>query len=287
MTGYGRAEAIAEDYLVTVELKSVNHRFKEVFVHAPREWMKVDERIKSLVQTKVQRGKVDVYVNVNARGDAGSAYQVDEPLLDAVLHLGQHLIENKQVSGSVMDHILSVPGLFVLKSTPILDDRLEGLVLEAANGALQEMTDRRRTEGLKLQTHLRARLLDMQQFVEQVKPLYPRSIEAFRTRLKQRVESILHNEIPDERLAIETAIAAEKTSIEEEWERLSSHLLQFEHLLFKDNEAVGRQMDFLLQEMVREVNTIGSKANDLEISGLVLDAKHALEQMREQSQNVE
>ncbi len=275
------------DDSLTVEMKSVNHRFREVWVHMPREWTKAEEQVKQLVQRSVHRGKVDVYVNFKQRSEAGSAYQVDEPLLDAVLKLGHQLIEKKQVSGTVMDHILSVPGLFVQKNTPLLDDRLEGLLLDAASGALQEMIEMRRTEGLKLQTHLRARLMDMQQFVDQVKPLYPRSVDAFRLRLKQRVEAVLHSEIPDERLAVETAIAAEKTSIEEEWERLSSHLRQFEDLLLRENESAGRQMDFLLQEMVREVNTIGSKANDLEITGLVLDAKHALEQMREQSQNVE
>ncbi len=273
--------------MVTVELKSVNHRFREVWLHIPREWASADDKIKSLVYNEIHRGRVDVFANFSHLGATGSRYKVDASLLETALELAHNLIEQKRASDAVINHILAIPGLFVEENAPLYDERLEALLLFATRNALQEMIIMRRTEGVQLQAHLQARLVDMQHFVEEVKRLYPRSVELYRIRLKQRVESILQNEIPDERLALETAIAAEKTSLEEEWERLASHLLQMEALLARDNESAGRKMDFLLQEMVREVNTIGAKASDLEISNLVLEAKHALEQMREQTQNVE
>ncbi len=286
MTGFGRAVAAVGELTATVEARSVNHRFLEVSIHAPRELASLEGGMKALVQRAVRRGKVDLYVKFNHQGALAARYRVDEGMLAMALALSQRLVAQGLAAPAVNDHILAVPGLFVMESEPSLDDGAAEILYAAVDAALQELALMRKTEGVQLRAHMLSRVADLRRIAAEFRRLYPESVESFRVRLKERVASLLHGEIPDERLALETAIAAEKTSIEEEWERLSSHLQQLEALL-QSADAVGRRIDFFVQEMAREVNTMGAKSSSLTLTDLVIDAKHALEQLREQAQNVE
>ncbi|MFA5535719.1 MAG: YicC/YloC family endoribonuclease [Bacillota bacterium] len=288
MTGYGRGQGQAQGKQFNVEMKSVNHRFLEISIRLPRQFNLFEERIKELIKEKVDRGRVDVYLNVEDIEESNKVVKVDKGLAIAYYDSLRELSETLQISLDIsLFEISQLPNVFSIEEQE-LDPELcwEGAAT-ATRDAVDDLVKMREVEGRQLASSLaecRERLITIADSVGQ------RSsdlVKIYREKLQERLE-ILLKEIPidEQRVAMEIAIMAEKSDITEELTRFNSHLNQLLQSLVSD-QAVGRKLDFLLQELNREVNTIGSKSHDLEISQKVVELKSELEKIREQVQNLE
>lgn len=289
MTGFGRGEAADERYKITVELKSVNNRYLEVAMHSPRLLMPLEQGIKTRIAKVAERGKVDVYIQVETVGECLPTVNVDLPLVLAYMQAADKIAEAmKNPNDLTVSRMLGLPS--VLSMEKAADDMDEvAQVLDAALAqALAAFAAMRALEGDRLCGDLLARRDTVCGYVAQIEVLSENVATDYQARLTARISELLGGQVPvDEvRLANEVAYFADHACINEELIRLQSHLTQLGDLLSGD-AACGRKLDFLLQEINREVNTIGSKANYLEISQLVIEAKSELEKIREQVQNLE
>lgn len=289
MTGYGNAEAQTTAGRFTVEIRSVNHRFCEILVRLPRDLTIIEDRVRSAVQTRVLRGRVDVTIMREERGTRTKTVRSDIDLARAYAQALRELADVLGVGGEIpLSQLISFPD--VLKVEEARDD-VEALwpdlarAVDAAVGALVAM---REAEGRRLAGDLQARLARVDELTRTVEARTGAAAIEYAQRLRQRIAQLL-GEVPldEARLATEVAVFAERVDVSEEVTRLRSHLTQFRHEMDDAPGAVGRKLEFVLQEMGREANTIGSKASDLEITRAVIAVKGELESMREQVQNVE
>lgn len=288
MTGFGSGEHQSEGMHVGVEIRSVNHRFCEVLVKMPRSYFQFEERIKELVTGRVARGHLEIYVNIEDRRQKKRSVKLDKDLLVAYYNCLREMAEYLHIDFQV--------GLYQLSQYPEVirveeeEEDLESAwpaVREALEQALEQLVLMREREGARLYADIAGRKEAISRHLEGIKARQPQLVEDLRERLRSRLLILLEgNEFDENRLAAEVVLYAERSSIAEEVVRLESHLEQLDKILNSD-EPVGRRMDFLIQEMNREINTIGSKAADLVISPLVIEVKSELEKMREQAQNVE
>lgn len=288
MTGFGRGEATGEFGRLTVEIKSVNHRFAEVLIRLPRSLSPLEDRLRKLVTDAVARGRLEVYVTWEEPEAKRRSVKVDTDLAGAYYKSLKELQANLGLeTGIPLDAILRLPDVVTVQE---VGDDLEALwpgLENAGLQALQGLVAMREKEGQALLADLSGRVRTVAGWVQQVAERAPLVVQEARERLKKRLDELLAPGTVDEtRLAIEVAILADRADISEELKRLESHLGQLQQLLQADG-PVGRKFDFLLQETGREVNTIGSKSQDLTIAGLVVDMKAELEKVREQVQNVE
>lgn len=294
MTGFGRSVAENEGYRLTLELKSVNNRYLEVSVHAPRALGFWESMIKSKVAQFAERGKVDVFIQLETIGERLPLIKTDKPLavayVEAISELAAQVGLGNEISikNLIAENLLSLPGLLTLEKPQENEAGIESVLQQALSAALAGFADMRRQEGQRLADNLLLRREVVCRIVRQIKELSADVTRDYQERLRQRISELLDAEVAldEARLANEVAFFADKACIDEELVRLASHLLQLEELLRADT-AVGRKLDFLLQEINREINTIGSKANSLTISNLVIEAKGELEKIREQVQNIE
>ena len=290
MTGYGRAEASGDHLAVTVECKSLNHRHLDIVIKLPRLLAGLEVETRRMVQGAVQRGRVEVAAALSsAEGAAASAVEINLPQAREYLAAARRLgAEAALPGGPSLEWVLGQPGVLERQERTAADaGEAEVLLTRALVQALADLVARRQAEGHALGQELdrlRAALADL---VEHVAELLPRVSVVRAARLRERIQTLL-GEIPvDEgRLAMETALLAERADVTEEVARLRAHLEQFRALL-EEGGAVGRTMDFLLQEMHREVNTLGAKSDDLAIAQAVISAKATVEKLREQVQNLE
>ncbi|MGI6065362.1 MAG: YicC/YloC family endoribonuclease [Bacillota bacterium] len=288
MTGYGRGEAISNNNYITVEAKSVNHRFLEVVVRMPKQLLPLEERIKKLAQEKVNRGRLDIFISLEENEEKKRLVKVDKELGLAYYNA---LRELAGIWGIAEDfdlmHMSSLPGLLTLEND---EEDLEALwpgVNTALTSAMDALVGMRTLEGEKLAEDLLKRKENIAAFVSLIEERSPLVVREYQERLTQRIQELLGEvQIDEIRLANEVAFFADRASITEELVRLNSHLEQMSQILRQD-DVVGRKLDFLGQEMNREINTIGSKANDLAIGRLVVEVKSELEKVREQVQNLE
>jgi len=289
MTGYGSGEASNEQHHFLVEVRSVNNRYLEVAVRLPRQLQFCEEMIKKLVSGQISRGRVDIFVTMR-QASAAPALRVDESLALAYQKELQHLCDLCSLPGEqiTLELIAGATGVFTLEAAEADNDKLKNLLVEAITAAMEQLVAMRTLEGSKLAADLLDRINLIATSVEAINERAPLALDEQRVRLKQRLEELLSGATPldESRLAQEVAIMADKTSITEELVRLHSHLKQLADTL-QSNQVVGRKLDFLIQELNREVNTIGSKTNDLTISNIVIDVKAELEKIREQVQNIE
>jgi uncharacterized protein (TIGR00255 family) len=290
MTGYGRAESTGARTLLTVECKSVNHRHLDVSLKLPRVLVAFEADARRLIQASVQRGRVDVSTTVTtAEGTVLNPLTVNVAQAREYADAARRLSEALDLSdGPSLGWVMGQPGVLTREEQVALSaDEAWPLLEKALAGALAMMVERRETEGAALArelTGLRAVLTD---HVDAVARRVPAAVERRAARLTERMRAMLDGaELDQARLAAEVAVWADRTDVSEELARLRAHLTQLAALLDGD-EPVGRTLDFLIQEINREVNTIGSKADDLEISQAVIAAKATLEKMREQVQNIE
>jgi uncharacterized protein (TIGR00255 family) len=290
MTGYGRAEAAGARLTLSIECKSVNHRHLDIALKLPRAVGALEADARRLIQSVVARGRIDVSVSFNPGGaGALSSLSLDVTLAREYVEVARRLAEELSLEGRpTLGWLLEQPGVIAREPEPLLSaEETWPLLEQALSRALGELQARREAEGAALGKELLALHEGLRTHVDAIAELAPAAVERRAVRLRARIQSLLGEVTVDEgRLATEVAVWAEKTDISEELARLRTHLDQFA-LLLQSGGSVGRTLDFLAQEMNREVNTVGSKADDLEISQAVIAAKSAIEKLREQAQNIE
>lgn len=288
MTGFGTGTATAGNESLTVELKSVNHKFCEVKVRLPRELAALEGALQKLVKDKLARGAVDVSVRRASRTALGVVPQVDVALAREYRRAWGELARALELPDTVTVKDIATQMNVIRLEEPQVGLEDAGKAAESALAlALDALGKMREKEGLALAADLSARLGLVTQWVEEVRVLAPKAIDLYRTRLSERIAELSKGLAVDpQRLAQEVAFFAERTDVAEEMTRLASHLEQFNELL-RSAEPSGRKMDFLVQEMHREVNTTGSKSQHADISSRIMQLKAELERIREQVQNVE
>ena len=290
MTGYGRSEAIGERAILSVECRSVNHRHLDISIKLPRVLGAFEADARRLIQAAVQRGRVDVGVALTAaEGAVLNALTVNLAQAREYTEAARQLAEALDLpDGPTLGWVMGQSGVLSREEqAPLSPDEAWPLLEKALSGALAELIERRRAEGMALAKELAGLASVLESHLETVAQRAPAAVERRATRLRERMQAMLAGaDVDPARLASEVAVWADKTDVSEEQARLRAHLAQLATLVAGD-EPVGRTLEFLLQEIHREVNTIGSKADDLEISQAVIAAKSALEKMREQVANVE
>lgn len=288
MTGYGRGTASLDGRELTIELKSVNNRFLDIGMKLPRQLSFLEDTLRKLLNDGLSRGHVDVFVNYrNLRSDAKTV-RVDEALLKAYLTSARESAKALDlVDDLTLSRALTLPDVTIILPADEDQQALLELGRSVMTEAITNLKDMRRKEGERLKLDLSARMDTMTGYAQSIERRAPAVVEEYRAKLTARIEELLgETEVDRARLATEVAIFADRAAIDEEIVRLNTHLLHFRELLEAD-EPVGRKMDFLVQEMNRECNTIGSKANDAELTSIVLLCKAEIEKLREQIQNIE
>ena len=282
MTGYGRAKLSKDDREYQIEIKSVNHKYLDISVRIPKQLSYLEETIKKEIAKKVKRGKIDVFVTFENNSLEGKEIKINTELAKAYIDELKKLAEKENILSDIqVTEISKYPDVLNIQSSQD-DEKITEEVLATDN-----LVQMRETEGNKISEDLLKRLNIINKKVEEIAKLSTGLIEEYVVKLEERINEILKNqEIDKTRLAQEVVIYADKCSIEEEVTRLNSHISQFKNLL-NSNEAIGKKLDFIIQEMNRETNTIGSKANNLEITNGVIDIKTEIENIREQVQNIE
>ncbi|WHY68658.1 YicC/YloC family endoribonuclease [Neobacillus sp. SuZ13] len=287
MTGFGRAKAESDLFSVNVEIKTVNHRFCEMNIRMPRQLLKIEDRLKKKLSQYIRRGRVEVYVSLEGEGSVTRKVHVDWKLLDEYSQIINQVHEKYNVEGIVtLQDLLSRSELLHIEESEIGNDELEKLVLEATEEAANLLKQMRLAEGDELKKDLLAILSQLEFNVIELQKFAPLVVQSYKERLTKRMEEFVNGQLDETRILTEVAVFADKADISEEITRLKSHIQQFLHTL-QSMEPIGRKLDFIVQEMNREANTIGSKANDSNIAKQVVDIKSLLEKLKEQVQNIE
>ena len=288
MTGYGRSQQIIDNFDITVELKSVNHRYADFSFRVSRHYAFLEETIKAHLKKHISRGKVDVLISIHKQTDDSKVVSLNSALaksyMDALTRIGEEFGIENDVKVSTL---AAFDGIFDMTHTEDDEGELLARVLTVCGEALDGFMDMRTREGEKLAADMLMRNELISVELDKIEVIAPTTVIEHREKIEQRIRELLDGAPVDEnRLLTETAIFADKLSITEEIIRLRSHMGEFKHIM-SANEPVGRKLDFLLQEMNREANTIGSKSNNIEIAKLVVNIKAELEKIREQLQNIE
>ena len=288
MTGFGRAEKTINSLAVTVELKSVNHRNFELSSRVPRSCSFLEEQLKELLKEKIARGKVEIYVTVEDEDSSSVAVEIDRTFTDAYVKALHSLSEIYGVPDDITASVIAGNNdVFSVKKKDIDEQAVTDAVLSTASDALESFISMREKEGEKLKSDVKSRAEQILKFVNFVEERSPKTVELYRNRLEVRIKELLKDvKVDEQRLLTETAIFADKIAVAEETVRLRSHISQLFEILECEG-SIGKRLDFLVQEMNREANTIGSKAQDIEIAHTVVDIKSEIEKIREQIQNIE
>lgn len=288
MTGYGRNQDTVDGLSVVVELKSVNHRYFEYSSRLPRGYGFLDDKLKTYLQQRISRGKVDVFVQIHALEAVGSEVVVDHGLAEGYLTALRELSSRYELSGDVSASALSrYPDVLTVRQAELDEDAVWSAVSQVADGAVERFVAMRETEGARMREDVLSRVATIRSAVAVVEEKSPETVRTHMEKVENRIRELLDGVPVDEaRLLNEAAVFADKVAVAEETVRLNSHLDQLEQLL-NGNEAVGRKLDFLVQEINRETNTIGSKCSDLALTRIVVDIKAEIEKIREQIQNIE
>ena len=288
MTGYGRAIDTFEGRQITIEVRSVNNRYLDCAVKLPRGYTFAEDALKQQVKQFVTRGKVDVFVTINTLQSEDVVVTLNKPVLEGYLAAMQEIADHYDVRNDISVNSLSrLPEVFLLSKAEEDEDALLQALLAVEKSALEAYNAMRSTEGAALARDLRSKAENILALVAQVEQRSPVTVALYRERLETKMREVLESTTIDEgRILTEAAIFADKVAVDEETVRLRSHLAQLETML-ESGEPIGRKLDFLMQEMNREANTIGSKGNDLEQARTVVEIKAELEKIREQMQNIE
>lgn len=288
MTGFGRSSLALENMDVLVEIRSVNHRFLETSVRVPHAYSYLEDKLKKQIQQRASRGKVDVSVTLQHHGSNGLEVEVNGELAAAYVNAMRKANEQLALEDDLkLTSIMRFSDIFSLRKVQLDEEEMWSAVLPAVTDAADKFLDMRIVEGEKLRNDLIQRLDTLESMLKQVEEYAPETAKRYYEKLYAKISEILADrEADDSRIMTEAAIFADRIAIDEETVRLGSHIEQFRSLLDSE-EPVGRKLDFLVQEMNREVNTMGSKAQDLAVTRLVVDMKSEIEKMREQIQNIE
>lgn len=288
MTGYGRSEGHIQGQTITIEIRAVNHRYLDCTPRLPRVYLFLEDRIKTMVQSHISRGKVEVFVSIENTGELSPKISINHPIAQSYCKVFQELAKEYEIENDLtVSKLVKYPDIFHIDhdlehSEPMADE-----ILQALQKALHDFDTMRTREGHELEQDILARCDDIQILIQNIQKRSPETVNEYRQKLQKRMEEVLSAVPIDEtRVLAEAALYADKIAIDEEIVRVYSHLNQVK-LLLKVDGPIGRKLDFLMQEFNREANTIGSKCNDVEISHWVVDLKAELEKIREQIQNME
>lgn len=287
MTGFGRSIRSNEHIKVTVEVKTVNHRFAEYHFRLPRSLSNFEDKLKKKLNEYISRGRIEVFIAVEGEGLTNRKLSVDWNLLQDYLQYIKEIQDRFQIQEEVpLKDILKRDEIFSIEEQESGNECMEELVLDALLDAAQFCVNMREAEGKALQQDIRSHIGKIQSTVQALRQYAPTVTLQYANRLKKRIQEYVDLQLDEARIVTEIAIFADKADINEELTRLDSHIVQFNRFL-NDQEPVGRKLDFLVQEMNRETNTIGSKANDAKIAAEVVELKSLIEKIKEQIQNIE
>lgn len=288
MTGYGKGQGSTEEVALTVEIRSVNHRYSDMNVKAPRSLLALEGEIKKIVSRRLKRGKIDIFINQEFEAFATSIPTLNHPLATAYVELFERIRTSFPVDGGIpLSLLLAQRDVIVLKEAVPAEEAVRSCLETALDKALENIERMRVAEGEATRIDMEARIENVQNMLTQIESRAPQVPWEWQAKISERLDRLAKDfEWDPQRVAQEVAVFADRCDISEEIIRFKSHLNQF-MALFDAAEPVGRQMDFLVQELNREVNTMGSKSNDAELTRLVVAIKSELEKVREQVQNVE
>ena len=290
MTGFGRSEYSDGKRNITVEIKSVNHRYSDISVKMPRRYGFAEDKVKNIVKSRLRRGKIDVSIMVENITENDINIKLNEPIARQYYENLKTLQSTFELCGDISLRLLAtMPD--VMKAIPDVDDEEEitGAILIPVEEAAANLENMRTIEGEKLAEDLLIKGENIKTLLDKIAERAPLVVVDYTAKLRERIAELLAGSavVPEDRILTEAAIFADKCAIDEEITRLNSHLLQLKKIIGSDNEAEGKKLDFLVQEMNREANTIGSKANDITITNYMLEIKSEIEKIREQVQNIE
>ena len=288
MTGFGRAEEIIDGKDISVEIKSVNHRYLEMSLKVPRNYGYIEEKLKSHLKSKISRGKLDVSVTIlnleNSNADVEINASLAKSYVDSLREIGDALSLNDDLSLSTISRFQDI---FIIRKSEEDEDAVWSACEKVANKAIDAFVAMREAEGTKMKEDLLSNVEKIEAYVSLIEKMSPETSKAYYEKLYSKMQEILSDsQIDEQRLITEAAIFSEKIAVDEETVRLKSHISQFREIIETDG-PVGRKLDFLIQEFNREANTIGSKAQNADIAKLVVEIKSDIEKIREQIQNVE
>lgn len=291
MTGYGKGEVTEQGVTVTVELRAVNNRYLDTTIKMPRTYLFAEDALKERLQSRVGRGKIDVFVNISHNGGDDVTVTVNESLanayIDALWKLSEMGMGRKVKYDYYPTDLARFPDVLTVEKKEEDQESIKTMLLTAMDSALSDFNAMREREGEKLATDILNRAKTIEALTEKAEERSPGIVADYRARLVAKMEEILQNvQIDESRILTEAAIYADKVAVDEETVRLRSHISQLREMLATGG-GVGRKLDFLIQEFNREANTIGSKCNDIETARLVVDIKAEIEKIREQVQNLE
>ena len=287
MTGYGKSNLSINSREYQVEIKTINHKYIDVNIRLPRIISYLEEDIRKEICSKIKRGKVDISINFENYSEDGNDIRINTELAKIYIQNLKKLAEEKNISSNIeVTDISKMPDVLIIKSN-IDEDQIKEEMLQVVRNAIDKLIIMRETEGKKISDDIKEKITQIENKIEEIFKLSTGLINEYVVKLEARIKELLKTEELDKsRLMQEVVIYADKCSVEEEITRMRSHILQLRNLI-ESNEPTGKKMDFLIQEMNRETNTIGSKANNLEITNRVVDVKTILEDIREQVQNIE
>lgn len=288
MTGFGRSTYENEGREYIIEIKSVNNRFTDINIKMPRNLNYLEEKIRKQILSNISRGKVEVSIQLNNNSDLGKKINLNTDIAKKYVEELKKLSEETNIIDNIniMD-VARFPDVLNIRIDEEAEEVIEKELFTALDSAIDSFLDMRQKEGSKIKVDLENRIEVIKQKIEQISSISAGLVDEYVVKLETRIKDLLKTDVVDQtRLAQEVVIYSDKCSVEEEITRLKSHISQFLNLL-NENIAIGKKLDFLIQEMNRETNTIGSKANNLEITNFVVDIKTELENIREQIQNIE
>lgn len=288
MTGFGRAVEQIDGLDITVEIKSVNHRYFEFSSRIPRVYQFLEEKLKSFCQQSISRGKVEVSVIIEDNNDSSAVVEINHSFAQAYISALKNLAKDFKIKNDIkVSTVSSHPDIFKVKRQILDDETVTNAVMTVAAKAIDNFVAMREVEGKKLSEDILNRtnfILEKVSFIEKESP---ETVKAYRERLENKVKELLADaKVDEQRLITETAIFADKVAVDEETVRLRSHIEQL-HTYLNGDGSIGKKLDFIVQEMNRETNTIGSKCQNVEIAHTVVDIKSEIEKIREQVQNIE
>jgi len=288
MTGYGRSEGILNGRDILVEIRSVNHRYYEYSSRIPKAYGYIDDKLKTLLKNEISRGKVEISVSIVNIEAKDTHIEINKPIAEEYISALRSIKDKFDLTDDLsLSKLIKLPDIFCVQKTPEDEEQIWSDVSEVANEALGKFIEMRQAEGEKLKDDIMEKSECILGMVEEIEKISPQTVENYRNRLYRKLSEILEDKnIDEQRIITESALFAEKIAVDEETVRLRSHINQLREMICSDS-AVGRKLDFLVQEMNREVNTIGSKAQDLNATKIVVDLKAEIEKIREQIQNVE
>lgn len=288
MTGFGRGRLVFQTHDITVDIRSVNHRFFEASVKSPRSVSCFEDKIKSIVKEKVTRGKIEISVSLQNISGSDLTVSVNENVLECYVNALRSVGKKMKVKDDLkLSALMRINEAFTLKKVDEDEEKLQEEVLSVVEVALEKFIQMKEKEGESLKNDILSRLCIIENYVSVVEEESPKTLQAYKDRLYAKIQEIVGDrQIDDQRVLTEAAIFADKIAVDEETVRLRSHIKQMREIFEKDGD-IGKQLDFLIQEFNREANTIGSKAQDVEITKTVVAIKSEIEKIREQIQNIE